>query len=121
MLRGKTTPAHLGWALVDVLFCTMIVMIVVTCVAQATDTMSGIAMKNRNMRMSALDYMSLSDEMSVRITLPDDGEFAYGKWKGRKINSGSLSGLAFSDVAVGNEYAGERDVIERFWNIEGRK
>ena len=117
----KTPPAHRGWVMMDVVCCTAIVMIVVTCVAQGTDMMSGIALKSWNMRANASDYMSLSDEMSVRVTLTDDIEFAYGKWTGRKLNSGFLSGLAFADVAIENESAGARETIGRLWNISGRR
>jgi hypothetical protein len=97
----------------------MIVMIVTTCVTQATDMMFNIALKNREMRMKAADYLSILDEISVRVTLVD--EFAYGKWRGRKIKSGSLSGLAFADVAIENEFTGEKETIERFWDIAGRR
>jgi hypothetical protein len=96
-------------------------MIAVTCVAQAADMMSGIALKNWNMRASAADYLSLSDEMSVHFPYTNDIEFVYGKWKGRKLNSGFLSGLAFADVAIGNESAGEKEEIGRLWDIPGRR
>ena len=114
-------PARRGWVLVDVVCCAAIVMIVTTCVAQAADMMSGIALKNWNMRANASDYMSLSDEMSVRAAATDDIDFAYGKWKGRKLNSGFISGLAFADVAIGNESAGEEETVRRLWDISGRR
>jgi hypothetical protein len=120
MLRKKT-PAHPGWVLIDVVCCTAIVMIVVTCVAQAADMMSGIALKNWNMRANAADYLSLSDEMSVRVTFTNDIDFTYGKWRGRKLKSGFLSGLAFADVAIGNKSAGEKETVGRLWDIPGRR
>jgi hypothetical protein len=117
----KKSPARPGWALVEILCCTVIVTIVVTCVAQATDMMLGIALKNRDMRANTADYLSLSDEVSVHAALTNDSEFARGKWRGRKINSGFLSGIAFADVAIGNESAGGDETIERLWNIAGRE
>jgi hypothetical protein len=99
----------------------MIVTIVTACVMQATDIMSGIALKNWDTRMRAADYLSLSDEMGVRAMLTDDGEFEYGKWRARKINSGFRSGLAFADVAIGIEFIGEKEETERLWNIAGRE
>jgi hypothetical protein len=99
----------------------MIVMTVTTCVVQASDVMSDIALKNWNMRMNAVDYLSISDEVSVHITPADEGDFACGKWRGRKKDSGLLSGLAFADVEIENEFAGGKEAIERLWNIAGRK
>jgi hypothetical protein len=99
----------------------MIVMTVTTCVVQASDMMAGIALKNRDMRINAIDYFSIFDEISVHVTSADIGDFACGKWRGRKMDPGFLSGLAFADVAIGNEFAGVEEAIERFWNIAGRK
>jgi hypothetical protein len=83
--------------------------------------MADIALKNRDMRAKAADYLSLSDEMSVRSMTADAREYVYGKWKGEKIKSGSLKGLEFSDVALKNESAGENWGVERLWNIAGRR
>jgi hypothetical protein len=123
LMSGKRASAHPGWVLVDVLCCVIVAMTTVTCVTQSTDVMSRVALKNRDMRASVYDYMSLSDEMSVYAMTAGASEFVFGKWKGRKMKSGSPSGIAFADIAVSGDGAGAAggETAIRMWNIPGRK